>query len=248
MRALALVVATAACLAAQPNPYRTVEHWFTLPEGRTMGSTSSVFVAPGGHIWVAERCGANTCAGSSVAPILEFDESGKSAEELRRGHVRVSAQPRDGQRGKHVGHGRPGEGRQGPAGFQVEPGWQGSDDPWQGGRRGRRSGHVQSAERRRDCARRRYFRFRRSQRRHGNARVVKFSKDGKFIKQWGKTRIGARASSKFRTRWRSIPRGGCSSGDRGQQSHPDLRPGRQISRPSGSNSAGRAGSSSTRTT
>ena len=42
-----------------------------------MGSTSSVFVAPGGHIWVAERCGANTCAGSSVAPILEFDESGK---------------------------------------------------------------------------------------------------------------------------------------------------------------------------
>jgi hypothetical protein len=74
---LAAGLTLAAGLAAQPNPYRTVEHWFTLPEGRTMGSTSSVFVAPDGHIWVAERCGANTCAGSSVAPILEFDESGK---------------------------------------------------------------------------------------------------------------------------------------------------------------------------
>src|SRR5580704_13029834 len=62
---------------SQPNPYRTVEHWFTLPEGRTMGSTSSVFVAPGGHVWVAERCGVNGCAGSNLAPVLEFDPSGK---------------------------------------------------------------------------------------------------------------------------------------------------------------------------
>src|SRR5260370_9495111 len=81
MKAFALIIASiiaaAACLAARLNPYRTVERWFTLPEGRTMGSTSSVFVAPGGHIWVAERCGANTCADSSLAPILEFDASGK---------------------------------------------------------------------------------------------------------------------------------------------------------------------------
>src|SRR5580704_19253950 len=62
---------------SQPNPYRTVEHWFTLPEGRTMGSTSSVFVAPGGHIWVADRCGVNSCANSELAPVLEFDPSGK---------------------------------------------------------------------------------------------------------------------------------------------------------------------------
>ena len=62
---------------SQPNPYRTVEHWYTLPEGRTMGSTSSVLVAPNGHIWVAERCGANSCAGSDLAPVLEFDPAGK---------------------------------------------------------------------------------------------------------------------------------------------------------------------------
>src|SRR5712671_4089892 len=62
---------------SQPNPYGTVEHWFTLPEGRTMGSTSSVFAAPNGHIWVADRCGVNSCAGSTLDPILEFDASGK---------------------------------------------------------------------------------------------------------------------------------------------------------------------------
>src|SRR5437763_15343374 len=62
---------------SQPNPYRTVEHWFTLPEGRSMGSTSAVFVAPSGHIWVAERCGVNSCANSDLAPVMEFDPSGK---------------------------------------------------------------------------------------------------------------------------------------------------------------------------
>src|SRR3954453_4487723 len=80
-RTFALMGAAAAVLAAQPNsepnPYREVEHWFTMPEGRTMGSTSSVFAAPNGHIWIAERCGANSCAGSSLAPVLEFDAAGK---------------------------------------------------------------------------------------------------------------------------------------------------------------------------
>src|ERR1051326_7745616 len=42
-----------------------------------MGSTSAVWVAPSGHIWVAERCGANSCANSSVDPVLEFDAAGK---------------------------------------------------------------------------------------------------------------------------------------------------------------------------
>jgi len=60
-----------------PNPYRTVADWAKLPEGRTWGSTAGVTVDAKGHIWVAERCGANTCAGSNLAPILEFDPSGK---------------------------------------------------------------------------------------------------------------------------------------------------------------------------
>ena len=50
-----------------PNPYGTVEGWAKMPEGRTWGSTSAVDIAPDGKsIWVAERCGANTCAGSNL--------------------------------------------------------------------------------------------------------------------------------------------------------------------------------------
>ncbi|HTP33224.1 MAG TPA: peptidyl-alpha-hydroxyglycine alpha-amidating lyase family protein [Candidatus Acidoferrales bacterium] len=78
MLKLVCVVATLnAALCAQPNPYRTSERWFHLPEGRSMGSTSAVAVAADGHIWVAERCGANSCRDSHVAPVLEFDPSGR---------------------------------------------------------------------------------------------------------------------------------------------------------------------------
>lgn len=80
---LALAPATARAQAAArptndgPNPYRTVEGWARMPEGRTWGSTSAVEIdQDGASIWVAERCGANSCAGSSLDPILKFDSSG----------------------------------------------------------------------------------------------------------------------------------------------------------------------------
>jgi len=61
-----------------PNPYQTVENWAKLPEGRTWGSTSAVDIdLDGKSIWVAERCGANTCVGSNLDVIFKFDESGK---------------------------------------------------------------------------------------------------------------------------------------------------------------------------
>lgn len=61
-----------------PNPYRTVENFFALPEGRTWGSTSTVDIdRDGKSIWVAERCGANTCAGSDRPVVYKFDQSGK---------------------------------------------------------------------------------------------------------------------------------------------------------------------------
>jgi streptogramin lyase len=62
---------------SQPNPYRTIANWAKLPEGRAWGSTAGVDVDRHGNIWVAERCGANTCAGSNLSPILEFSPSGK---------------------------------------------------------------------------------------------------------------------------------------------------------------------------
>ncbi len=60
-----------------PNPYRTIEGWAKLPPGRSWGSTSAVDVAPdGSSIWVAERCGANSCANSPLDPVLLFDSTG----------------------------------------------------------------------------------------------------------------------------------------------------------------------------
>jgi DNA-binding beta-propeller fold protein YncE len=73
-----------------PNPYRSIDHWAKLPEGRTWGSTSGVDIDPDGtSVWVAERCGAFAppsqfkpgepfaCDGSSLDPILKFDASGE---------------------------------------------------------------------------------------------------------------------------------------------------------------------------
>ncbi|MEP6730072.1 MAG: peptidyl-alpha-hydroxyglycine alpha-amidating lyase family protein [bacterium] len=61
----------------KPNPYRTIEGWAKMPEGRPWGSTSAVDIdADGKSIWVAERCGANSCVGSNLPTVLEFDRDG----------------------------------------------------------------------------------------------------------------------------------------------------------------------------
>jgi sugar lactone lactonase YvrE len=60
-----------------PNPYRVVENYFKLAEGRWWNSTSAVDVdIDGKSIWVADRCAEDSCAGSRLNPVLEFDESG----------------------------------------------------------------------------------------------------------------------------------------------------------------------------
>lgn len=60
-----------------PNPYETERDWGTLPDGRPWGSVSALHVdRDGRHIWVAERCGTNSCAGSTVDPIVKLDPDG----------------------------------------------------------------------------------------------------------------------------------------------------------------------------
>ena len=77
-RTVCLALALSAAAAnAQPNPYRTIENWIHLPEGRTWGSTSSVDLDRDGNIWAADRCGANSCAGKTEAPVMLFDPAGK---------------------------------------------------------------------------------------------------------------------------------------------------------------------------
>jgi hypothetical protein len=60
----------------QPDPYKADPGFLKLPPGRHMGSSSAVAVDSKGNIWVAERCGANDCAGSTLDPIVEFDPRG----------------------------------------------------------------------------------------------------------------------------------------------------------------------------
>ena len=170
---------------SQPNPYRTVEHWFQLPEGRTMGSTSAVAVAPDGHIWVVERCGANSCAESNLPPILEFAPAGQLIRAFGAGMFvfpHAITFDNDGNFWVTDGQGRAGKGHQvfkfspegkllmtlGKAGVAGD----GPDTFNQpnavaiapNGDLFIADGHSPG---------------------RGNARVLKFSKDGKPIKQWG---------------------------------------------------------------
>jgi hypothetical protein len=59
-----------------PNPYRSTGTWGKLPEGRTWGAVIGVFPDSKGNIWVMERCGRNTCLGTDVNPIIQFDAEG----------------------------------------------------------------------------------------------------------------------------------------------------------------------------
>ncbi len=67
-----------------PNPYNTIEGHAKLPEGRTWGGTSAVEIDQDGRgIWVAERCAVNSCwdrAKGEMSPlqtVFKFDTTGK---------------------------------------------------------------------------------------------------------------------------------------------------------------------------
>jgi len=185
---VAVVIACAGLGRAQDNPYRLVEDWAKLTEGRPWGSTAAVDVGTNDHIWVAERCGANSCVDSTLAPILEFDPSGKLLRSFgaglfvfphgiavdKEGNVWVT----DGQGKNSKGHqvfkfSRDGQilmtlGKAGVAGDEADEFNQPSDVIVAA------NGDIFVADG------------------HGgnsNARIVKFSKDGKFIKAWGKKGI-----------------------------------------------------------
>jgi hypothetical protein len=64
---------------APPNPYRVADESFgNLPDGRSYGATSAVYPGPDGRtIWVAERCGENDCATHpELTTVFQFDLDG----------------------------------------------------------------------------------------------------------------------------------------------------------------------------
>jgi len=226
-----------------PNPYRSIENWGQLPEGRVWGSTSAVAIDPDGtSVWVGERCGEVrppsqinpgapfACAESKLDPILKFDASGRLLKSFGAGMVLFPHGlyvDRDGNVWVTDGLGRNGKGHQvlkfNPDGKLLlalgkagQPG-SGTDEfnapsavvtaP---------NGDIFVADG------------------HGgntNARIVKFDKDGKFIKQWGHKGSGPgeldiphaiAMDSAGRPAVRRRP---------AEQSHPDFRSGRQVPRP-----------------
>lgn len=60
-----------------PSPYREVTNWAKLPEDKMWGHVFGVGIDSHGHVWVLDRCGGSSCVDSNVAPIHEFDASGK---------------------------------------------------------------------------------------------------------------------------------------------------------------------------
>jgi sugar lactone lactonase YvrE len=62
--------------SAQPEPYHVVDNWIKLPDGRIVGAVSAIDVDHDDNIWVFERCGGNTCIGSTLNPVLKINHSG----------------------------------------------------------------------------------------------------------------------------------------------------------------------------
>ena len=58
-----------------PNPYKTIENFFPLPDGRAWGSTSLVDIDKNGKdIWAVDRCGANSCVSDPATGALNPED------------------------------------------------------------------------------------------------------------------------------------------------------------------------------
>ncbi len=178
-----------------PNPYQPGADWGQLPPGRKWGSTASITTAPDGTIWVVDRCGnsgagGTTCGGASatVNPIFQFDTSGKLLKNIGAGMF-VSPHKLTvddagnlwlADNGSHQVFKMTSDakvlltlGKKGVAG----PGTDEFDAPTEvavapNGDIFVADGHTGGGTA------------------IGNARIVKFDKNGKFIKTWGKKGMG----------------------------------------------------------
>ena len=190
LAALAAVIAAPLAKAdpnAAPNPYRAVEHWAKLPVGRSFGQVINVRPAPDGrNIWVFERCGSNSCAGSALDPILEFDPAGKLIKSFgsglfvfphglsidHDGNIWTTDAAEKNGKGDQVFKFSPDGkvlmtlGKAGVAGTDQQT----FDKPTDAVVAA--NGDIFVADG------------------HGNSRIVKFSADGKFIAEWGRKGSG----------------------------------------------------------
>ena len=169
-----------------PNPYRMEDNWAKLPDGRKMGAAIGVEAdRDGKSIWVFDRCGGNDCGKSTLAPIQKFDPTGKFVVSFGGGMFNFPhglGVDRDGNVWATDERGKNGKGavavKFSPDGKVLmtigKPGMPGDGEDALDGPSDvaiAANGDIYVADG------------------HGgttNDRIVKFSKDGKFIKAWGK--------------------------------------------------------------
>jgi DNA-binding beta-propeller fold protein YncE len=60
-----------------PQPYRTTRDWGELPKDVPWAAVTAIEAAPDGTIYVVHRCFANSCAGRPEAPVLKYNADGK---------------------------------------------------------------------------------------------------------------------------------------------------------------------------
>jgi len=60
-----------------PQPYRTTRDWAQPPSETAWAAVTAVEPSPDGSIYVIHRCFANSCAGRPEPPILKYDARGK---------------------------------------------------------------------------------------------------------------------------------------------------------------------------
>ena len=60
-----------------PQPYQTTRTWGELPPGVKWAAVTAIEPAPDGTIYVVHRCFENSCAGRPEAPILKYNAAGK---------------------------------------------------------------------------------------------------------------------------------------------------------------------------
>ena len=68
-----------------PNPCRSILDWGKLPQGRTWGQMAALDIDRDGNILAVERCGGTTCNGRPEAPVLAFGPSGDVVKSLGAG-------------------------------------------------------------------------------------------------------------------------------------------------------------------
>jgi sugar lactone lactonase YvrE len=68
-----------------PNPYQSILDWAKLPQGRTWGQMAALDIDSHGNVWAVERCGGTTCNGRPEAPVLAFGPSGDVVKSLGAG-------------------------------------------------------------------------------------------------------------------------------------------------------------------